>query len=220
MAAIIELDLSTEDFALEKTLRTLPEVQVEIERVVADDPTQITPYVWVQTDDFEALETAFKDDPTVEEMTLLSDGEGERSYQMTWTGPIDLIVRLLTEHQGTITTATGSNEGWHLRVVFPDRTSLSQAHDSVKDAGLEFDVHSIYGTEDTRHLQHGLTEKQRDTMVAAFEAGYFKVPRDVSLSEFAEQQNLSHQAVSEQLRRATGHLVESTLITGEDQSEE
>ncbi|MDL5363084.1 bacterio-opsin activator domain-containing protein [Halalkalicoccus sp. NIPERK01] len=213
MVAIIEFELSAENFALEETLRALPGVHIEIERVVADDPTRITPYVWVQTDDFDALEAAFEKDPTVESMTLLSETDEERSYQMVWTGSVDLIIRLLTDHEGTIITATGSDEKWHLRAVFPDRKSLSQAHDSAKNVGLQFDVQSIYGTDDTRHVKYGLTEKQRDTIVAAFEAGYFEVPRDVSLSEFAAQQNLSHQAISEQLRRATSHLVESTLIS-------
>ena len=45
MAAIIEFTLPTEEFALEETLRTHPEAQIEIERVVADNPEQITPYV-------------------------------------------------------------------------------------------------------------------------------------------------------------------------------
>ncbi|KYH24405.1 HTH DNA binding domain protein [Halalkalicoccus paucihalophilus] len=220
MAAIIEFKLSTKDFALEHTLRTLPGIQIEIERVVADDPSRITPYVWVRADDFDALEAAFEDDPTLEAMTQLSEADNERSYQMVWTGSVDFIIQLLTDHQGTIITATGSDEGWDLRVLFPDRKSLSQAHDSAQEAGLRFNVQSVYSSDDTRHIKHGLTDKQRDTMIAAFEAGYFNVPRSISLSEFSEQQELSHQAISEQLRRATAHLVESTLISGRDVNEE
>ena len=41
MAAIIELELLTEEFALEKTLTTLPKVDIEIERL----EVPITP-VW------------------------------------------------------------------------------------------------------------------------------------------------------------------------------
>lgn len=220
MTSIIEFELPTEEFALEETLSALPEAQIEIERVVADDPDRITPYVWARTDDFDALEAAFEDDPTVEEVTKLSETDEERSYRMTWTGPIDLIVQLLTEYHGTITHATGSDDRWDFRAVFPDHDSLSQAHDSAKEAGFRFDVRAIYGAEDTRHIQHGLTEKQRDTMVAAFESGYFKVPRNVTMTEFAEQQDLSHQAISEQLRRATDKLVESTLVSHGDEDGE
>lgn len=219
MAAIIEIELPPEEFALEETLTTLPDLEIEIERVVADDPDRITPYVWIRTDDFDALEAALEDDPTVEDVTLLSETEGERSYQMAWTGSIDFVVSILTEHEGTITHADRSADGWHLQVVFPDREVLSQAYDAAHEAGYQFDVDAIYNTEDPRNLQQGLTDEQRDTMVAAFEAGYFEIPREVTLTEFAEEQNSSHQAISEQLRRAMRHLVESTLITHSDEEE-
>jgi predicted DNA binding protein len=216
MAAIIEFDLPTEEFALQETLNTCPEAQIEIERVVADDPDRITPYVWVRVTDFDTFEAALQDDPTVENVTLLSETEEERSYQMTWIGSIDFIVQILTEHQGTITHAEGSDTGWHLRVVFPDRKSLSQAHDAAREAGFQVDVRTVYGTEDPRNIQHGLTEAQRDALVAAFEAEYFTVPRETTLAELAERRNSSHQALSEQLRRGIGNLVESTLITHSD----
>lgn len=121
MAAIIEFALPADEFALEHTLTTRPDAQIETERVVADAPDQITPYVWVRAEDFDAFETDVRDDPTVESMTLLSQTDDERSYQMTWTGSIDFVVQLLTEHQGTITHAETTDTRWHLRVVFPDR---------------------------------------------------------------------------------------------------
>ena len=220
MGTIIEFRLRTEEFALEETLDTHPEAQIEIERVVAGDPDKITPYIWVRTDDFEAFEAALEDDPTVESMTMLSQTEDERSYRMTWTGSINFIVHVLTDHEGSITHADGSTDGWDLRVVFPDKESLSEAHDAAHEAGFRFDVGAIYATEDARGIQHGLTDIQQDALVAAFESGYFTVPREMTLQELAEQQDLSHQALSEQLRRATDHLVESTLITQSNAKDE
>ena len=105
-------------------------------------------------------------------------------------------------------------------MVFPDREALFWANEAAQEAGFQFDIKTIYGTEDARGVQYGLTETQRNTLVAAFEAGYFTVPRKVSLSELAEQQDSSHQALSERLRRAMGNLVESTLITHRDGSDE
>ena len=169
--------------------------------------------MWVRTDDFDAFEAALEDDPTVEDVVTFSDTGEDRSYQMTWTGSIDFIVQVLTEYSGTVTHADGSADGWDLRVVFPDRQSLSRANEAAQEAGFQFAVQTIYGSEDARGAQYGLTETQRNTLVAAFEAGYFTVPRETSLADLAEQQNSSHQALSERLRRATGNLVESTLIT-------
>ncbi|WP_336365220.1 helix-turn-helix domain-containing protein [Halalkalicoccus salilacus] len=220
MATIAEFSFPTAEFALEETLDTHPEAHIEIERVVADNSDHITPYIWVGTDDFNAFEAALEDDPTVEEVDMFSDTGEERSYQMTWTGPIDFIVQVLTEYSGTITHADGSADGWDLRVVFPDRQSLSWAYEAAQQADLQFEIKTLYGSEDARGVQYGLTERQRNMLAGAFEAGYFAVPRETSLSDLAEQEDISHQALSERLRRATGQLVESTLITHSDGSDE
>lgn len=220
MAAIIELELPTEEFALEETLTTLPEVYIEIERVVADDPEQITPYTWVRADDFNEFRAVITDDPTVESITLLSKAAGERSYRMTWSDSIDVVIQHFTAYEGTITHAEGAATGWELRAVFPDRESLSQAYQCAQKEGFHFNVQAIYDAEETRHIHYGLTEKQRETMVAAFGAGYFDVPREVTLTEFAEQQQVSHQAISERLRRATRELIGSTLVTCSEEEEE
>lgn len=220
MATIFEFEVPTDEFALEETLAEFPEAVIEIERVVANDPDRITPYVWARTDDFEALEAAFADDPTVMDLTLLSEMGDERSYQMTWAGTIDRIVPLLTEHEGTITHATGSADGWRFRVLFPDRAALSEAHDYLQEAGFSLTVEAIYEAQGNGHIQHGLTEMQRETFVTAFEAGYFTVPREVTLTELSEQLGISHQALSERLRRGMGKLVESALIVDNDKKEE
>lgn len=86
-------------------------MEIEIERVIADPPDRITPYVWASADDFDTLEAAFEDDPTVESMTLLSETDEERSYQMTWNDSIELLITILTNHEGTITHADGSYDG-------------------------------------------------------------------------------------------------------------
>lgn len=56
----------------------------------------------------------------------------------------------------------------------------------------------------------------------ATQAGYFKVPKEVTLKELAEAQGVSHQAMSEQIRRGVHHLIEQSLITGNstDQDDE
>lgn len=217
MATIFKFEVPIDEFALEDTLTRFPEAVIEIERVVATDPDQITPYVGARSDDFEALEAAFEDDPTITDLTMFSEiGEG-RSYQMAWAGPVNRIVPLLTDHEGIITHATGSGDGWSLRVLFPDRAALSEAHDYLEEAGFSLTVKTIYEAKETDHIQYGLTENQYETIVTAFEAGYFTVPRTVTQTELAEQFELSHQALSERLRRATSSLIESTLITTEEE---
>jgi hypothetical protein len=72
MATIIEYELPADEFALYETLTACPDATFEIERVVATDPDQIAPYVWVQADDFDTLEQAFDNDPTVAAAAVLN----------------------------------------------------------------------------------------------------------------------------------------------------
>lgn len=220
MGRILEFEVPTGEFGLEETLMAHPDAVIEIERVVANSPDEITPYIWARADDFEALETAFEGDPTVKELTLISEMGEERAYQMTWTGPVERLVSLLTDHEGTITHASGSVDGWQLRILFSDHADLSEAHTYLREAGFSPSIGAIYDTHDGGTIQHGLTETQRETVIRAFDSGYFTVPREVTLTELAEELGLSHQALSERLRRATSSLVESTLIVSDDEDDE
>lgn len=62
---------------------------------------------------------------------------------------------------------------------------------------------------------YGLTQAQRETLVRAYEAGYFEEPRGVTLAELAEQQDLLPGAVSGRLRRGLGQLLAQTVVAEE-----
>ena len=59
-----------------------------------------------------------------------------------------------------------------------------------------------------------LTDKQRDALIAAHDAGYFEKPRRTTASELADEFDLSQQAFSERLQRGTSKLIENSLLTG------
>jgi hypothetical protein len=51
-------------------------------------------------------------------------------------------------------------------------------------------------------------------MVTAFNAGYYTVPREITLSDLAGEMDVSHQSLSERLRRGHYTRIEDTLIVG------
>ena len=220
MATIAEFEIPAAEFALYETMTTCPDATFEVERVVATNPEQVTPYVWVQAEDFDELERAFETDPTVATATRLSETDTDWSYHMEWTGAINLIVHLVTEQDGTITHADGREDAWQLRVLFPDNEALSEVHDYATENGFSLDVRAVYRMDDERRSQFGLTTTQYEVLTAGFENGYFEVPRGLTLGEFAEQEGISHQAMSERLRRGMNSLLEHTLIIGEDKDKE
>lgn len=217
MALIVEFEVPREKFALFETLRSVPDATLEVGRVVADAPDSITAYLWARAPDFEALEAALEADPTVRSLTVLSESADERSYRMTWNEPIDLLLHVLTEQQGTVIHAANRGGAWALRVSFPEGDALEQAQELKELAQrneFSLDVRGIHRTDEYRGAKPEMTRPQQEALVAAFEAGYFEVPKRVTLAELAEAEGVSHQAMSERIRRGVHYLIEQTLVTG------
>ena len=61
----------------------------------------------------------------------------------------------------------------------------------------------------------GLTDEQYEALTMACETGSVDVPRATDLDELAAELDISHQALSERLRRAQATLVRETLLVGE-----
>ncbi|WP_254662883.1 helix-turn-helix domain-containing protein [Haladaptatus sp. W1] len=49
--------------------------------------------------------------------------------------------------------------------------------------------------------------EQLEVLQLAAKHGYYDVPRGITLRELADRIDVSHQAVSERIRRAHGHLI-------------
>ena len=220
MSTISEVSVSAATFALGETLEAVPEATFDVERVVAHDADRVMPFIWASAPDRDALEEAFESDPSVENVERLSDLDGEWLYRMEWISHVQFIVHALTEEEATVLDAETESGRWRLRLLFPDRDSLSRAYEFCQEHDIDIDVEAIYAMENERHARFGLTEEQSETLTAAFEHGYYEVPRDLSVADLAEELGISHQALSERFRRAHGNLVENTLIIDDEDEAE
>ncbi|WP_233203976.1 helix-turn-helix domain-containing protein [Halegenticoccus soli] len=212
---ISEIEIPADEFALQQTLAAIDDVAFEIERVVAHEPDRVMPFVWVSGADGDAIASALESDPSVENLQLLADLGDERLYRMDWVDKIQTLIRILVDEEGTILAASGSEDRWTLRALFPDRGALSQTHDFCRDAGISFDVRRVYHLDDGREGRFGLTEEQQEALTRAFEGGYYDVPRRRSLTELAGELGVSHQALSERLRRGHGNLIQNAIVIGD-----
>ncbi|KYH25065.1 HTH DNA binding domain protein [Halalkalicoccus paucihalophilus] len=219
MATIAEIQLPVGEFALSHTLETLEEVNFEIERIVAHDPDSVMPYVWATGADSEELLSVLEEDSSVSEIEVIAEPGEESLYQMNWIDSVEALIHILTEEEGTILAAEGRQQGWFMRILFPDREALSQTYEFCEEHDLSMDIQRIYNIDQGKQGRFGLTDEQEETIAAAYEHGYYDVPRDVSLSDFAEELDISHQALSERLRRGHKTLVENTVIVGRDGEE-
>jgi predicted DNA binding protein len=220
MATIIEATIPTEEFALAETLQTCSDATVECEQIVESPDDTVMPLVWVRNTTPDAFETALAQDPTVATATQLAGTDTEWLYEMDWRGNIQLVLQILTMEDAVILDTVGSAGGWNLRVLFPNRNDVRDTNDFCEKHNLTLTIHNI------RHLDNdvdrqgsvraGLTADQHEALLLAYKQGYFAVPRDVDLETIADELCVSHQALSERLRRGHHTLIKESLAVGTD----
>lgn len=219
MPTIVSGTVPASEFALDHSLEALPDLMFEVERIVSTGDEVVMPLLWIRGASREAVEETLEADPTVDNVTLVGDFDDEWLFQMEWVGHVDLIVQMLTNSEATILDAVGREDRWKLRVLYPRRSLFSMTHDFCDEHGLNFEVASIRDLDSEPAGRYGLTTQQYEVLATAASHGYFEVPRAVTLEELAEEFDVSHQAVSERLRRAVNALVEDTLFVGLNERE-
>jgi len=219
MATITEFEISSDGFAMSRTLTELEGVELEIERVVAHTEESVMPYVWVLGDDFDAFDQVLGEDPSVDEFERISEADEWVLYRMNWASDIHFLTKLLLEYEGTILSATAVSNRWHIRALFPTHECVSKTYDYAKEHGMSLTLAAIYEMSDERSGRFGLTEEQNEALTLATERGFFKVPREVDLQELSDELGISHQSLSERLRRAQHTINTNALLMGSEMDE-
>lgn len=216
MATIAEFSIPASEFALQETLERRPNMVFEVDRVVANATDSVVPYATATQGDFEGLTSLLENDETVEEVELLADTNVKRLYQMIWTMEAQILGYMVGEQEATVETATAKNDRWYFRVLFPEREALQAADEYARETGCTFNLTQIYGIDTREQARFELTDEQREALVVAAENGYYQIPRDFDQTDLADELDISHQALSERLRRGIGNLVKNALIVEED----
>lgn len=212
MSTIAEISVPAAEFALESTFERVPAVEIEFDRIVARDGDQPLPHVWVRGADGDRVARALRNDGSVDSVASLADLGDQQLYWIEWGDrTCDAIGTLLSEN-ASILDAAGVDGRWRFRLLFTDRDDLSSFYTNCTDDGPSFDLRTIGSPPDSPWCnRNGLTDKQRDTLLAALDAGYYEVPRTISMCTLATDLDVSHQALSERLRRGHRRLIEEAF---------
>lgn len=153
-------------------------------------------------------------DPTVDDAERLTS-VGERALleaALTERGREVSIYPVMTEAGAVVSELTGTADGWTGRVILPDRETLVGVREACQQRGVSLAVTRLF-TEDGHDAETpwGLTQPQREALLAAVETGYLSVPREANLGDLAAALGVSRNAASERFRRGTRTLVDHTL---------
>lgn len=221
MSVLAEFTVPAEEFVLAETLTVAPEMRIEIKRVVGGK-SSITPYFWATGGDFDRFEKALRADDMVREVLTLEEqeelpqdsSEEERFYRVTWQMEVPNIIAAVSEAKATVLEAVrNSGERWEVKVLFPSESALSEFHDYCLENDFDIEPTRVYQPENPEEeVEYGVTKEQQEALEVAYHAGYFAVPREHTLTEVAEQLDISRNALSARLRRGHRNLLANTLV--------
>ncbi|MFB6130193.1 MAG: helix-turn-helix domain-containing protein [Salinigranum sp.] len=192
-----------------------PDVTLAVERFVPTG-SQIQ-YLWVSGGDREAFVADLREDPAVERVSSIDRLPERELLRVEWARTDAPLVPIIEEAGANLMEADGSGDGWSLRLRFERQTDASAFYERATDAGVDLRLRGIDGRERVERVPaYGLSPTQRETIVRAFERGYFDVPRGTTIAELADDLGVSQQAVSERLRRGISRFLDYTIRAGAD----
>jgi len=212
MGTVVDATVPSGKFALGDTFDRVPEVEFETVRVVAQREGYVIPFLWASAPDMDELHRALEEDPTTANVRRIVEQEDRSLYQIRWQARIRVIIYILGSEEGTLLGAHGKDGRWELRVLFPDHDSVSSTYEFCREYGIDLSIRRVKGIgESIDRSEKGLTQEQYEALAAGFESDYYEVPRGRSQEELADELGVSHQALSERLRRGHRALIEQTL---------
>lgn len=194
-----QIEANTERVELNSAIIARDNVWFEYLTVVTEPETQLS--TLIENQRVKTVET--------ETVSPLS---GMRNYLLRVEEVPPFIITTLTENEAIPHRAYLENGSVTVVAIVDDWNHLKEIADTVEAAYSSFE---LVGTSQVsgasfllgsrRHpfaVYEELSEEQLQTLVVAYEKGFFEVPQEVTSTEIAEELGLSQSAVSERLRRA------------------
>jgi predicted DNA binding protein len=214
MTSIADLEIPGDGTGLEELFDAVPSLTCEMERVIASSGHGL----WLSGPSQAKIERAMSDASAIDGYSLINSDDGRWLYDIRFDPETVDVFELVLEEGGTVLNASASGGTWLLSVRVLDREDVSSLYDELVDRDIMPTIVRLFDVADESHSQCGLTQRQYETLVAAIDHGYFEIPREVSMQELSEELGISHQALSERLRRAYRALVTSELNVAEEEA--
>lgn len=218
MAVLATVQFAHREGALVHTLQELPEMDVRVLREAGTDPEHSTSLFMFSGEELPKLEQTLASDPSVESTHPMPNYQGTHVFGIEFTPRTRLLAPLVTEQRGFSLEAKRTDpeigmHGWWERWLFPSRSGLNEVWEQARANEFDFRIDSISEFQPEGSARTGaLTREQRETLLFAYEQGYFEEPRETSLEELADQMNLSSTAVGGRIRRGINALVRATVV--------
>ncbi len=194
-------------------------------------------YVKGELDALSALETAYKSADYFPDCLVVNDCEATSETRVLDRADDALVIycvwhrseictsvpHLALEHLGEgLLFETRQQENRYIwRLIVPEQQPIGQFADAlrteVNEVGgmelLRLTDHKPGKSESSLQTADGLSPEQRQALHAAVSHGYYETPRQIELTELAEELNIPQSTLSYRLQRAESYLATTFVAT-------
>jgi predicted DNA binding protein len=171
MSILADFSVPAAAFCLGDTMAALPTATMELDKAVAHSPDHVMPFLWVIVADRESFVSTVSADPTVEDATVTDSFESTHLFQFSWAKIVSDRLHTVLDHDGVVLEARGSGEEWRLLVRFGTREHFTEFKDHFEKFG-PVTLQQITRPRTPGGVQYGVSDKQRDALLVAYDSGY------------------------------------------------
>ncbi|WP_254764851.1 bacterio-opsin activator domain-containing protein [Natrinema marinum] len=211
MATEATFTVPSDEFPLGTVFKQLPNVTVELERLV---PAQgvVIPYFWVRGTEVDDIVGAFTEHPGVKEIRVIDSVEDEYLLRVEWTIDYDDVLTVLAETGVPLIEATGTDQQWTFEIRGDARSDIAAFQRRCRELDIPVSLTELHAlTPVEKPTEAILTDTQLEALVLAYDRGYFESPREVTLEALGEELGISQQAVGSRLRGGVKQVLGNTL---------
>jgi len=216
---IAELDVTSHRVVLGPTLASDLDVTVYAERLPVSHDGSTWFHVTVLAADLGAFEDTLATDPTVADSEVFAAYGDRRTYRLTIAPDVPVMTEHVASFGDELLDLRSTAAGWRVRIRTTDRASIRAFLSFCAEQDIDCRLARIFESSDPiGEMAVPVESDAFEILAAAFEAGYFEVPRETSLAELAEHFDVSESTMSVRLRRALGHVVGSLVADASSNS--
>lgn len=165
-------------------------------------------YLWAYTKSQEEFQRVSAGDPGIKEIRKVHVGETEGLYEVSLDLDADGFLWCLRESALAVLRGFGSVPRWKFELRFQNYGAVDRFQSLCREEGISYSVEEVQTDCAVSSSEETLTPVQRETIELALKWGYFKVPRQTTIVELAEELGVSDQAVSARIRRGMQTLAQ------------
>lgn len=197
MVGMVPVTVTVDSFALGHTFERVPDAEFTTAPVIAHEAGTAIPLLWASTDDHPALDAALQADPATVDACQLSRHGDQFLYCVEWRTAVKAVVESLLGSHGSLLDAHGTRAGWSFRLLFRHPSSV----DALAARSRVLNLNAVVQRPVADLPSAAVSKKQFEALSTALRMGYYAVPRRRTLADVADEVGVSHQALSERLRR-------------------